>query len=76
MQSSAPPPDPLVRCGACGTVLAAEVAGLLYVQHRGRKILGRILSIVCDRCGARWLAEDAAPPPSVPTALHLVANAA
>jgi len=50
--------DPLIACPSCANTLGARVAGLVYVQHRGRKVLGRVLSIECDRCHATWLDES------------------
>lgn len=43
----------LIRCNNCGTVLAAEVAGLSVVTHRGREWVGQVISMKCS-CGEIW----------------------
>jgi|GEM_PF-6506145 len=43
----------LLRC-ICGNTLAAEIAGLTVVRHRGREWAGFVVSIRCERCGRIW----------------------
>ena len=48
----------LVKCPNCGNTLAASLAGLSLVKHRGREWAGFVVSIRCEECGHVWKPEQ------------------
>lgn len=43
----------MIRCAGCGTILAAEVAGLSVVTRKGYEWVGNVVSMRCV-CGTIW----------------------
>jgi hypothetical protein len=59
MAVTPPAEQTLIRCGHCGHILAAEVAGLTVIRRgnpRGKPYewTGFAVSIRCDACGCSW----------------------
>ncbi len=49
-------PEPLlIRCGCCGNILGAPVAGQIVMRYRGREWIGLAVSIKCEKCAAVWV---------------------
>lgn len=47
----------LIRCPGCGTILAANVAGLSVVTRKGFEWIGQVVSMRCT-CGALWQPDE------------------